>query len=248
MVGKVSVIAETEEELRVVAKDVTLKVLDIRYLVIPANCSYDSLDGRTSERGDQIGSSLMAGCSEIGGGRVLDRLKTELVSQTLKYQMIKMGPLSCRRKRWGEYGYLVSGRELRYGMECQCGRHVEMLPCAPGGNARKLRDASSMFIDIARPIQGFGDNTGSSISQFSRPADTVMIAAPQDVTGRNIGYSISPLGVYVGTVLYYGWLGALHSGGANVLFADGHLKWMQETQLDVTVNGLADWYWYKVKT
>ena len=41
--------------------------------------------------------------------------------------------------------------------------------------------------------------------------------------------------------------GSLHLDGGNMAFVDGHVKWMKRERINATVNGVANYYWLRVK-
>jgi prepilin-type N-terminal cleavage/methylation domain-containing protein/prepilin-type processing-associated H-X9-DG protein len=80
----------------------------------------------------------------------------------------------------------------------------------------------------------------SSLSEFTNTAETLLMGDRNDITGT-YGYWLGPY-----TTNAYA-PGTLHLEGGNMAFVDGHVKWMRQEKVNATINGVANYYWLKVK-
>jgi prepilin-type N-terminal cleavage/methylation domain-containing protein/prepilin-type processing-associated H-X9-DG protein len=88
--------------------------------------------------------------------------------------------------------------------------------------------------------EGFGPP--AKLASFNSTAETVAVGEPVCSNG-SVGYCF-----HMGPVLGNNYKAStLHQEGSNVLWADGHVKWMRPTNLDATINGTAGYYWYRIK-
>ena len=83
----------------------------------------------------------------------------------------------------------------------------------------------------------------SSLASFSDVATTVMVAERVDVTAANeYSYFVDPAS---GVTSRHP--GSTHFEGGNVLWADGHVKWLTPAKVNATINGTAFYNWLRVK-
>ena len=83
----------------------------------------------------------------------------------------------------------------------------------------------------------------TTLASFTNVSETFMVGEPA-TTATVAGYQIGPVAsVGAGGRVH----GALHFDGANWLYADGHVKFLRTSQADATVNGIANYYWLRVK-
>ena len=86
---------------------------------------------------------------------------------------------------------------------------------------------------------------GYSLASFTDVAQTIGVSEPKDVATRLYSYRVVSGNVdasYTDVIL-----GDLHLGGTNILWMDGHVKWMKRATADQMVNGTQYFYWLRVK-
>ena len=99
--------------------------------------------------------------------------------------------------------------------------------------------------DPAQPAHAFTFNPSfgapSSLSSFTNVAETVAVGERQDTSSNDYGHFISREGGIRSP-------GAVHFDGSNVLFVDGHVKWMTPAKINATIDSKAGYYWFRDKS
>lgn len=94
---------------------------------------------------------------------------------------------------------------------------------------------------------GYGDNP-TMLASFTNTAETFLVGEIQDLPlgsgagQRRWAYQTIPMGFTPGWESNY-YPGAIHYGGGNWLYADGHVKWMQVEKTGQNSNYL----WKRIK-
>jgi prepilin-type N-terminal cleavage/methylation domain-containing protein/prepilin-type processing-associated H-X9-DG protein len=82
----------------------------------------------------------------------------------------------------------------------------------------------------------------NSLASFTDTAQTVMVSERNDNAAINeYAYFVDP------TYNVSRQPAVTHFGGGNILWADGHVKWMTVEKINATVNGTAYYYWLRAK-
>jgi prepilin-type N-terminal cleavage/methylation domain-containing protein/prepilin-type processing-associated H-X9-DG protein len=98
---------------------------------------------------------------------------------------------------------------------------------------------------FSEPAYNAAGAAPATVSQFNDSARTFMVGEFQRDSG-GYKYSIFRTDDLDGTS--FGRIpGNAHFDGGNWLFADGHVKFLRTDQTGATINGTADYYWYRVK-
>jgi len=116
----------------------------------------------------------------------------------------------------------------------QTNANVKMSYCVTATNDAANNANAGVVGEYNYPAVGIADLTNS--------AQTFMVGEP-DAGVTASGYSIDPPAyASVGRKP-----GSIHFTGGNWLYADGHVKYLDITKSDETVNGVAHYYWLRVK-
>lgn len=99
--------------------------------------------------------------------------------------------------------------------------------------------------DNAKPPHAFTFNPSfgspSTLSSFTNVAETIAVGDRQDTAINNFGHFISMEGGVRSP-------GPVHLEGCNLLFVDGHVKWMLPEKANATLNSKVGYYWLRDKS
>jgi len=85
----------------------------------------------------------------------------------------------------------------------------------------------------------------SKFSEFSSSMDTLLVGESVDTGSRQFGYGMGPSGTLFGD--RGNTPGTVHFAGANYLWVDGHVKWMTPEKTTQSINGVAKFFWLRIK-
>ena len=88
-------------------------------------------------------------------------------------------------------------------------------------------------------LDGVKDYSGKPLSIVQSPAETILLGE------NDCDWALSPFAHSDSNNLISvsGALSTRHSGGSNIGFCDGHVKWMTYTQATSTQNDVPYYYW-----
>ena len=106
---------------------------------------------------------------------------------------------------------------------------------AYGAAAREGTDDYAMDIRSSAGV--------SSLASFSDVATTVLVSERADAAAINeYSYFVDPVSSIASR-----YPSTTHFGGGNILWADGHVKWLTPEKVNATVGGTAYYYWLRRK-
>jgi prepilin-type N-terminal cleavage/methylation domain-containing protein/prepilin-type processing-associated H-X9-DG protein len=87
-----------------------------------------------------------------------------------------------------------------------------------------------------------GSGSPSALASFSDVAATFMVGEIQNNVTATYAYFLDS-----SCTTYNACPGTNHFDGSNWLYADGHVKYLNATSVNATMNGTPGYYWYRVK-
>jgi prepilin-type N-terminal cleavage/methylation domain-containing protein/prepilin-type processing-associated H-X9-DG protein len=125
-------------------------------------------------------------------------------------------------------------------------------PTWPGGDNTNLRmayGAAAYFNgDIGYHLGAFRAGNGdvpTKLAEFNNTVDTYLVGEIQDSKEVIYGSIVIPANDRDASIKAQS--GKTHFDGSNWLYVDGHVKYKLQSKTDEAVNGVANYYWLRVK-